>query len=138
SGAGGIHASDGQASFVTLKGTILASNSGPGTADCDGTLASDDYNLVGSLAGCTLSGVTTHNIVGQDPLLGSLQTNGSEPKTHALRPGSPAMDVVPSATCTATVTSDQRSFTRPQDGSASGTPACDMGAYEARTPIVVN
>ncbi len=42
--------------------------------------------------GRTITGVTTHNIYGKDPLLGPLADNGGPTPTHALLPGSPAID----------------------------------------------
>ena len=48
--------------------------------------------------------------------------------THALLPGSPAIDAVPLPSCTgltgAALTTDQRATSRPQG------PACDIGAFE--------
>jgi len=55
-----------------------------------------------------------------DPLLGPLQDNGGPTWTHALLPGSPAIDAGDNNYCPAT---DQRGVDR-SDG------ACDIGAYE--------
>ena len=55
-----------------------------------------------------------------DPLLSPLQNNGGATFTHALLPGSPAIDAGDT-----TLTSDQRGYPRPQ-GLAN-----DIGAYEA-------
>ncbi|MGQ0623030.1 MAG: choice-of-anchor Q domain-containing protein [Panacagrimonas sp.] len=55
-----------------------------------------------------------------------LDNNGGPTKTHALVFGSPAIDAVVGS-CVAT---DQRGIARPQDGNASGTAECDIGAYE--------
>ncbi|MEZ4660463.1 MAG: choice-of-anchor Q domain-containing protein [Caldilineaceae bacterium] len=55
-----------------------------------------------------------------DPKLGPLQNNGGPTPTHALLPGSPAIDAA--ANCPAT---DQRGLARPQGA------ACDIGAFEA-------
>ena len=57
-----------------------------------------------------------------DPLLGPLQDNGGPTFTHALLPGSPAIDHIPAENCE--VTTDQRGVARPQGA------ACDIGAYE--------
>jgi hypothetical protein len=70
-----------------------------------------------------------------DPLLGPLQDNGGPTPTHALLPGSPAIDAVSLAACTydddgdpgtpeVSLAKDQRGVARPQGGS------CDIGAYE--------
>jgi hypothetical protein len=65
-----------------------------------------------------------------DPLLGPLADNGGRTMTHALLPGSPAIDAGDNAACPA---ADQRGRPRPEDGDEDGTPACDIGSYEART-----
>jgi uncharacterized repeat protein (TIGR01451 family) len=62
--------------------------------------------------------------VGENPDLGPLQNNGGPTDTMALLPGSPAIDLVDSATLCATP--DQRGIARP-------TPVCDSGAYETST-----
>jgi hypothetical protein len=55
-------------------------------------------------------------------LIGPLADNGGPTFTHALSPGSPAIDAANDALCPAT---DQRGTNRPQ-----GT-HCDIGAYES-------
>ena len=62
-----------------------------------------------------------------DPLLGPLQDNGGPTWTHALLPGSPAIDAGDDAQCPST---DQRGMTRPQDGDGDMNPICDIGSYE--------
>jgi CSLREA domain-containing protein len=114
---GGIFNAGGTAK---LHSTILANNLS--SKECDvgdlGGFFSDGYNLVGDDS-CGFSG--PGDIVGVDPKLGPLQDNGGLTFTHALVPGSPAIDAGDDAACLAT---DQRGVTRPQ-----GT-ACDIGAYE--------
>ena len=87
---------------VTLSGTVLADDSSCGGAATAGL-------------GSTL-----------DPL----QNNGGFTSTHALLPGSPAIDAVPAAECTDhsgnPVSEDQRA--RPRPSPASG--ACDAGCFE--------
>jgi hypothetical protein len=62
-----------------------------------------------------------------DPMLGPLADNGGSTETHALLPGSPAVDVVPADYCT--LVFDQRGQRRP--ASVSSAPAlCDVGAFE--------
>ncbi len=59
----------------------------------------------------------------------TLANNGGSTKTHALVPGSPAIDAVTDGTCPPPII-DQRGVTRPQDGNRDGGLACDIGAYE--------
>ena len=66
-----------------------------------------------------------------DPLLGPLQDNGGPTLTHALLPGSPAIDAGEDAQCPAT---DQRGVYRPQDGDENGWATCDIGAFEVEGP----
>ena len=72
------------------------------------------------------------NISADDLKLGPLQDNGGPTMTHALLPGSVAIDVIPVDACD--VDEDQRGLPRP-----SGT-MCDVGAFEVQeaggiTPI---
>ncbi|PWT88074.1 MAG: hypothetical protein C5B54_11200 [Acidobacteria bacterium] len=57
-----------------------------------------------------------------------MQNNGGATSTHALLPGSPAIDAGDNNGCTST---DQRGANRPQDGNGDGIATCDMGAFEA-------
>jgi hypothetical protein len=59
--------------------------------------------------------------------LGPLAYNGGMTLTHALLPGSPAIDAGSHAFCPE---EDQRSYFRPFDGNKSGVAVCDIGAYE--------
>ncbi|PYS25271.1 MAG: hypothetical protein DMF72_02230 [Acidobacteria bacterium] len=89
-GSGGGVSNQGTAN---LKNTIAANNriaNGASGADLDGTFISQDYNLIKS--GGNLTGMTTHNIIGVDPLLAPLANNGGPTLTHALLPGSPAIN----------------------------------------------
>lgn len=55
-------------------------------------------------------------------MLGPLQDNGGHTWTHALLPGSPAIDAIPNIGCN--VATDQRGVSRPQGTN------CDIGAFE--------
>ena len=70
--------------------------------------------------------------INQDPLLGPLADNGGFTQTHALGPGSPAIDAGDPTNCPAT---DQRGFPRPIDGDGINGPRCDIGAYEAELKV---
>lgn len=83
----------------------------------------------------SVSDDTPFDLVGRpsnalDPGLEPLADNGGLTRTHALEPGSPAIDAVTAEpgvrNCVAT---DQRSFRRP--GDTPGDTFCDIGAYEA-------
>jgi hypothetical protein len=62
-----------------------------------------------------------------DPLLGPLADNGGPTQTHALLPGSPAIDAGDPLDATAL---DQRGFSRPADGDGDGVAVADIGAFE--------
>jgi uncharacterized repeat protein (TIGR01451 family)/CSLREA domain-containing protein len=130
---GGVLQRDG--GTVNFRNTIIAGNFHPTSPDCAGTLTSQDHNLIGNPAGCTIGGTTTNNVINPLPLLGPLADNGGPTETHALLPGSPAIDAAnpaaPGSGGNACVTVDQRGVTRPQDGNGDSTARCDIGAYEA-------
>jgi hypothetical protein len=65
--------------------------------------------------------------------LGALVDNGGPTATHALLPGSPAINAGDNSTCAAAPVSsvDQRGVSRPQGA------MCDSGAYEYQTPTAV-
>ena len=127
--------------IVTTQNTLLASNThryginSPVSDDCYTyffTLRSLGFNLIQTLANCTLSGTTFGNITGQDPQLGPLQNNGGATLTRAPATSSPAIDHGDSATCPSI---DQRGFRRPLDGNHDGTATCDIGAVEIGLPV---
>ena len=124
------------AGTVNIKNSLIANNyrgSGTSTADdIGGTVNSQDYNLIGTTAGATITGTTTNNITGQDSLLDVLADNGGPTLTHALQAGSPARDQIPNGVNgmgTDPLDIDQRGETRPALGDG------DMGAYEAQTGL---
>ena len=103
----------------TVTNSIL-SNAGPNCAL--GSIHSGGYNVVSDVS-CGFSGT---DLTSTDPNIAALAQNGGPTATHALNPGSPAIDRIPSAGgCNGSgVTTDQRGVPRP---SGSG---CDVGAYE--------
>jgi hypothetical protein len=107
-----------------LFNTLIAHTSRGG--DCSGSVAANDHNLMQSALAadtCGLSDDPGNSRIGVDPLLGPLADNGGGTQTHALLPGSPAIDAGNNATCLAI---DQRGIARPQGA------ACDIGAVEAQ------
>lgn len=128
-GGGGMTVYNG----ATLRNTIVAKNFGFITPDFSGTLASEGYNLIGNTSGTTITGITTGNILNQDPSLdNNLVLNGGMTETHALLTGSPAIDKGNSFT----LTTDQRGLTRPADNpsiaNATGGNGADIGAFEVQ------
>jgi beta-glucanase (GH16 family) len=82
------------------------------------TLTSGGNNLVQD-GSCS---PVASDLINADAQIGSLANNGGPTLTHALSPGSPAIDAADDAVCPAT---DQRGVTRPQGA------RCDIGAYES-------
>jgi len=114
---------------VNIHNSIVAGNSTTGAGpDCSGPIASLDFNLIGNTNGATITGVTTHNIYGKDPLLGPLADNGGPTPTHALLPGSPAIDHGSSGG----LATDQRGLPRPFNFPAyfDADDGSDIGAVE--------
>lgn len=135
--------------ILDLLNTIIGVNIATGATNTDcltllTAINSLGYNLIQNLsAGCTIGGNTTGNVTGQDPLLDILQDNGGRTPTHALLSNSPALDAgrpEGSGGCVDEglnpLQFDQRGtgFPRVAVGTIGGTPRCDIGAYEARTP----
>jgi hypothetical protein len=125
----GISSQDGE---VTLRNVTVAANPGTGVVisggriDIENTIISGNgYNCFWSpVASLHVSGVNLsedcRNFTESDPLLGPLADNGGPTETHALLPGSPAVD----AALTNCLPEDQRGVERPLGAS------CDVGAYE--------
>jgi hypothetical protein len=106
SGTGGLAHSGG----VTLLNTLVANNLG---GNCQAAVVDAGGNL--QWPGTACGAMPT-----ADPLLGPLADNGGGTLTHALAPGSPAVNAALSGGCPA---ADQRGVPR-------NLGACDIGAYE--------
>jgi hypothetical protein len=91
--------------------------------DCAGPITSLGYNIESPGDTCGFDQATDKfDVIADDLRLGELADNGGPTMTHALLPGSVAIDVIPADMCE--VDEDQRGVTRPQGG------ACDVGAVE--------
>ena len=106
---------------ASARNSIFAGNTSGGPSNCD-VVNSQGTNLVQDATGCT--GLGSSDIVGQDPLLGTLQNNGGKTSTQALGTGSPAINA---GTTAGGPTVDQRSRPRPAG-------AGDIGAFEVLPP----
>ncbi len=110
---------------VNLENTVVASNSAD-TSDDDiyGAFVSNNYNLIQVLGSAIITGVTTNNITGVDPLLESLAYNGGETQTHAFPCASSIFNAGQSS-----ILLDQTCETRPQGAQS------DIGALELILPL---
>ena len=127
--------------FLELQNSIVANSetlpqNSPGP-DCythpTATMLDQGYNLIeNSDNACGLTDGNNHNIVGQDPNLGDLYSNGGSTQTHALRDPSPAFDRIPFGVngCEPGSSIDQRGAVRGGGTDRSGYLNCDIGAFE--------
>jgi hypothetical protein len=122
--AGNTASSDGglfgQNPVLNVLGTLLANNS---AGNCSPRATSQGYNISDDNT-CGFANIGDQNNVppgaGLDPK--GLQNNGGPTQTIALLASSPAVDLIPAASCA--LATDQRGITRPQGA------GCDAGAYE--------
>jgi subtilisin family serine protease len=127
----------GGSASVELGSTILkAGASGGNLANLSAAVSSDGYNLSSDSAGGLLTSLTDQ--VNTDPMLGPLQDNGGPTFTHALLPGSPAIDKGKNFNGLAT---DQRGLPRTMDSlciaNALGGDGTDIGAFEVQELCLV-
>lgn len=118
---------------ISLRNTLLAN-----TTNCNGSpITSNDYNLAADTS-CTAALTQPHDIKNMPATIGPLADNGGATTphtfTHALLPGSPAINKIPiTSGCNgAGVTTDQRGVARPQPAGG----LCDIGAFEVQSNIV--
>jgi len=124
---GGIY-NDGQSTVVEISNTILNAGAlGENIFNNGGTVTSDGYNLSSDDGGGYLTGPGDQ--INTDPLLGPLQNNGGPTFTHALLPGSPAIDTG-DPNFTPPPSNDQRDchFDRVFNG------RIDIGSFETQPP----
>ncbi len=116
------------AGTLTTTSTIYAGNllgtATPTANDItltNGTVSGSNNLITDAGTAGGLSNGTNANLVGVDPKLGELEDNGGPTRTHAIYPGSPALNT---GTASGAVANDQRGQTRTQGSSP------DIGAYE--------
>ncbi|MFK8111753.1 MAG: choice-of-anchor Q domain-containing protein [Rubripirellula sp.] len=129
---GGIAIEDSTGTTATLRSSIVAGNSAGGEGpDLSGADIAATFSLIQTEGGHAVANAANNNLVGQDPLLGSLADNGGLTQTHVLMTDSPAID---QGSNPIALTADQRgsAFLRTIDdaeviNAGDGT---DMGAVE--------
>ena len=133
---------------VFLRNSIVAGNNGTNGLSADiscnmfssfNTIRSNGGNLIGASPGASAN---TNCIITYDPtdirdinpLFGPFAYNGGQTPTHALLPGSPAIDAGNNSF--ALLPTDQRGtgFQRIVDGNNDGTAIVDIGAFEVQGP----
>ena len=113
---------------LEIRNTVLrAGTSGPNVSNHGGTIISHGYNVCSDDGGGFLNGPGDE--INTDPLLGPLQNNGGPTLTHALLPGSPAINA------------GDPNFTPPPLYDQRGSPfvrvfngRVDIGAFEVQPP----
>lgn len=138
---------------TTLQGALIAGNlAGEDEPDeqiyyddevvyeqtCSSSFSANAFNVFGQdgeagLFGLSAGATDVVPSVGLEAILGPLADNGGPTPTHALPPGSPALDLAPSASCAAEPVNgiDQRGAPRNRNGV--GGPSvneCDAGSFE--------
>ena len=131
---GGIHLFSGT---ITLHNNIIAGNTAPSNTQCyifSSVMNTDSFNIFGTggnAGGCPVgaSDIVPAGAIGS--ILSPLANNSGATLTHALVPGSPALDAANQTNCP---TTDQRGILRGFDANATpNNPQlgdCDIGAYE--------
>jgi hypothetical protein len=113
---GGIRATSNIWTF-SLINSLLAYNQG---GNCN-------ISVKGSFTTNLSDDPTCSGFIVADPLIGPLASNGGPTMTHALLPGSPAIDA---GSDVLGLKTDQRGSLRPFDGDGNGVAKIDIGAYE--------
>jgi hypothetical protein len=116
---------DGSFSTATVRNSIIAGQtSGPDCQAVSGGVINSNGHNISSDATCGFTGTgDQQNVSAASLKLGPLANNGGPTWTHALLPGSPAIDAGDT-----TLTTDQRGIARPQGA------VDDIGAYEFSCP----
>jgi CSLREA domain-containing protein len=118
------------ASSMQVGSTLLADAA---AGECAGPdpLTTNGFNIDRGTS-CALTG--TGDLQNTNPGLLGLTGNGGPTQTHAVPPGSPALDRILTASCTqidtTPLTADQRGAPRGFDEDGDSLAECDVGAYE--------
>jgi hypothetical protein len=135
---------------LTLQNSLIAGNEGsiapeienamrPSSLQLYSIVNANNFNLFGANGNAGVAGFAPgpRDIVPSASLgniLSPLIDNGGPTQTHALVPGSPAVDAGDPGGCRdssgALLTTDQRGLPRAFDGNRDGSAVCDIGAYE--------
>ena len=129
---GGIwNGENNSASQVVMRNSLVADNTALAGPDILGPLTSQGYNLIQNTQDTKIDSHQAHGTdllkmaasdLGMDP---RLRNNNGPTQTHALLPGSVAIDRIPFSDCRIQdISTDQRGVRRPQGA------ACDIGAFE--------
>lgn len=137
-----IRGATGGTDSLKIKNTLFVDNDVAGANQNCGFKAgannpvSQGYNLSND-ASCTakfFTDATDQNGVAGSIVALALADNGGPTPTLLPTDGGPAIDAIPSASCTdkngAALTEDQRGSARPEDSDGDGTAACEIGAVE--------
>lgn len=135
-----------------FNSSIVAKNTGGSAPDISGPFTPMNINGSNNLIGVG-DGVTftdPNNLIGSlispgapiDPMLKPLANNGGPTMTHALRPGSPALDQGFNILGSVTVPNDQRGANRTYDDPLAtptliGSDNTDIGSFERQAPVTV-
>ncbi|MBE7554345.1 MAG: DUF11 domain-containing protein [Anaerolineales bacterium] len=129
---GGIQADSGSGSG-SIKNSVVAGNVATTTnvANCNSASIISNGNNIDSGNGCNF--IASGDLPNTDPLLGPLANNGGTTLTHALLPGSPAVNAADNTACAADPIKnvDQRGVLRPQGA------FCDIGAVEETSSLAI-
>ena len=122
---GGGRAIDTNGGMITSVNTIIDGDCRIGVGLQQTELLSGGHNIESPANTCDFEQPTDQvNVSADDLKLGPLADNGGPTMTHALLPGSVAIDHIPTIDCA--VDEDQRGEPRPETGGD----ACDVGSFE--------
>lgn len=109
---------------LLFRNSIIALSTGDDCFSDNGPPAVNTNNFIGD-------NTCSPNFFG-NPMIDVLADNGGDTFTHALLPGSPAIDAGDDIVCLST---DQRGIPRPQDGDNDLVANCDIGSFEVWIPF---